>query len=259
MNFKLASSGLLSAALLLGCSAAPKLPLPSGQWDEMKLPQPTAASNAASYVPLRPAATPVAPVIVAKPTQAVVQPSTPAIIQPVKTAVSAVAAPTPGVVPAVVPVSQLKPPITPASKPLAGKAPLPVVPGKIAQVPTVAPPKVFPTAPAQPVVTVVAPVAKPLIPAPIPKQVWEARVGDSLRKVITNWSQRANYTLAWQAEDLDYPIDAPLRFEGSFEEAVASIFQLYDKADRSFIVDGRRAQHRLNVAEDRGNSKRASP
>lgn len=100
---------------------------------------------------------------------------------------------------------------------------------------------------------------KPVAPAPIPKPVWEAHTGDSLRKVITSWSQRANYTLDWQADDLDYPIDAPLRFEGSFEDAIAGIFRLYEQADRSFIVDGRRAQHRLNVAENRDKSKRATP
>lgn len=91
-------------------------------------------------------------------------------------------------------------------------------------------------------------------PAPIPKQVWEARVGDSLRTVIKDWSQRAHYHLAWEAEDLDYPIDAPLRFEGSYEQALAAIFDLYKQADRSFIVDGHREQKRLNVTED--HSKR---
>lgn len=102
---------------------------------------------------------------------------------------------------------------------------------------------------------VIAPVAKPIKPAPIPKPVWEAKPGDSLRGVIKTWSQRANYEVAWEAEDLDYPIDAPLRFEGSYEEAVAGIFQLYEKAERSFVVDGRRAQHRLNVSENSVKSK----
>jgi len=257
MNFKLASSGLLSAALLLGCSSAPKLPLPSGQWDEMKLPQLTSASSAAAYVPPRPAVTPVVPAPVIKPQQqaSVPLPAPSASVAPAATAVTGVVASVATIATPVAPLNQLKTPAV-SGKPVPAAVALPA---EVDEVPTVAPTKSFPAAPAQPVVTVVAPVAKPVIPAPIPKQIWEARVGDSLRKVITNWSQRANYTLAWQAEDLDYPIDAPLHFEGSFEEAVASIFQLYDKADRSFIVDGRRAQHRLNVAEDRGNSKRAAP
>ncbi|KPY86610.1 conjugal transfer protein [Pseudomonas syringae pv. tagetis] len=35
MNFKLALSGLLSAALLSGCGSAPKLSEPEGQWEDM--------------------------------------------------------------------------------------------------------------------------------------------------------------------------------------------------------------------------------
>ena len=35
MNFKLALSGLLSAALLVGCGSAPKLTTPSGEWEDL--------------------------------------------------------------------------------------------------------------------------------------------------------------------------------------------------------------------------------
>lgn len=100
----------------------------------------------------------------------------------------------------------------------------------------------------------VPPTAKPAAPAPRP--IWEAQSGETLRKAITRWCQRAHYTLDWQAESLDYPIEAPLRFSGSFEEAVKEIFHLYDKAPRTFIVDGRIAQSRLIVSE---NNTRAMP
>lgn len=93
----------------------------------------------------------------------------------------------------------------------------------------------------------------------IPKPVWEAQVGESLRKAITRWCQRAHYTLDWRAEDLDYPIEAPLHFTGSFEEAVTGVFKLYDQAPRSFIVDGRIAQSRLIVSENTPSAKRATP
>ncbi|KAA8689658.1 VirB7 [Pseudomonas caricapapayae] len=46
MNFKLALSGLLSAALLSGCGSAPKLSEPEGQWEDMPFthaPKPRAA------------------------------------------------------------------------------------------------------------------------------------------------------------------------------------------------------------------------
>ncbi|WP_080395452.1 conjugal transfer protein [Pseudomonas syringae] len=46
MTFKLALSGLLSAALLAGCGSAPKLSKPEGQWEDMPFthaPAPRAA------------------------------------------------------------------------------------------------------------------------------------------------------------------------------------------------------------------------
>jgi hypothetical protein len=35
MNLKLALSGLLSAALLVGCGSAPKLTTPEGEWEDL--------------------------------------------------------------------------------------------------------------------------------------------------------------------------------------------------------------------------------
>ncbi|RMP17878.1 hypothetical protein ALQ08_200313 [Pseudomonas syringae pv. delphinii] len=46
MTFRLALSGLLSAALLSGCGSAPKLSKPEGQWEDMPFthaPAPRAA------------------------------------------------------------------------------------------------------------------------------------------------------------------------------------------------------------------------
>lgn len=126
---------------------------------------------------------------------------------------------------------------------------------------TIAPSKTFPpsSAAAVPAVVAAAVPAKPTAPVVIPKPVWEARVGESLRKAITRWCERAHYTLDWQAEDLDYPIQAPLQFTGSFEDAVIGIFHLYDHAERSFRVDGRIAQSRLIVSENTTSAKGATP
>lgn len=156
-------------------------------------------------------------------------------------------------------------PKTTAEKPVERRGQ--VTPGADRSAPGVTAPKPFTPPSSTPAVTVTAPApavdvkapSPALKPASAPVMVWEARVGESLRTVILNWSQRAHYTVSWTAEDLDYPIDAPLRFEGSYENAVAAIFRLYEKAERSFIVDGRRAQMRLNVSEDRNKTnKRAS-
>lgn len=246
MNCKLFASELLCAALLLGCSSAPKLGLPSGDWVEINQPGSTPPVRAPAVASLS-----------ASPSS----PSVPAISTP-RAPVMFGEPPVTAAAPAAI---GWAPPATPTTAATASKPiPLPTV-GATAKAasatpptplhPVIAPTKVFPAASVPPIAAVVAPAVKPL-PAPVAKQVWEARIGDSLRTVITNWSQRANYRLAWKAEDLDYPIDAPLRFEGSFEEAVAEIFRLYEKADRSFIVDGRRKQSRLEIMEDHDKPKR---
>jgi type IV pili sensor histidine kinase/response regulator len=55
--------------------------------------------------------------------------------------------------------------------------------------------------------------------------------------------------LIWTQEDLDYPIEAPLTFKGTFQQAIAQLFPLYDGARRSFIVDGNSSQGILFVSE----------
>jgi len=85
--------------------------------------------------------------------------------------------------------------------------------------------------------------AKPLA------QIWTASTGSSLRQTVEGWAEKARWRLIWQTDDLDYPIDAPLRFEGSFEEAIREIFPLYDSAPRSFVVDGSSSQMLIYIAE----------
>lgn len=89
-----------------------------------------------------------------------------------------------------------------------------------------------------------------VVTAPKPlAQIWTASTGSTLRQTVEAWAARAKWTLIWKVDDLDYPIDAPLRFEGSFEEAIKEIFPLYDSAPRSFVVDGSPAQLVLYIAE----------
>ncbi|QCI14076.1 pilus assembly protein PilL [Pseudomonas putida] len=92
---------------------------------------------------------------------------------------------------------------------------------------------------------------KPAQPSrPLP-QVWTAEVGSTLRQSIEGWAKKAspNWTVIWSQDDLDYPIEAPLRFEGSFQDAIKELFPLYDNAPRSFVVDGSDAQRVLHVDE----------
>jgi hypothetical protein len=50
-------------------------------------------------------------------------------------------------------------------------------------------------------------------------QSWEARPGQTLRKLLQDWCARAGTELSWQAE-YDYPIMASFNMAGTFEEAV---------------------------------------
>ena len=105
---------------------------------------------------------------------------------------------------------------------------------------------------AAPVATVAAPVVE-VKPAPSPRplpQIWTAEAGSTLRESVEAWAKKARWRVIWAQEDLNYPIEAPLRFEGSFQEAIKQLFPLYDNAPRSFVVDGSEgSQSVLYVAE----------
>ncbi|MDU8429867.1 TcpQ domain-containing protein [Pseudomonas syringae pv. actinidifoliorum] len=94
------------------------------------------------------------------------------------------------------------------------------------------------------------PAAKP-IAAAAPQETWKATVGSTLRQSVEEWAKRAGWQVIWGPEDLDYPIEAPLSFTGSFSSAVKQIFPLYDNAKRSFVVDGNAGQGQqvLHVSE----------
>ena len=117
-----------------------------------------------------------------------------------------------------------------------------------------------PTAPASPVAQRPAtslpgkPVSNPPATSALPlraplKPVWEARVGSTLRESVEAWARSADYRVIWECDDLDYAIEAPLRFSGSFAEAVTEIFPLWDNARRSFLVDGNPDQRIVHVSE----------
>ncbi|MCO3960790.1 pilus assembly protein PilL, partial [Pseudomonas aeruginosa] len=65
-------------------------------------------------------------------------------------------------------------------------------------------------------------------------QAWSAETGSTLRDTLEAWAKRARWTVRWEPQDLNYPIEAPLTFHGSFEDAVSELFPLYDAAERPF-------------------------
>ncbi|WP_225789610.1 TcpQ domain-containing protein [Pseudomonas sp. Marseille-P8916] len=185
---------------------------------------------------------------------------------------STVATPTTGVVVAAVPASA---PISTSSTAVAAPvttAPVlpPVAPAKDGSLPAAAPSAAVQSIPAPTVSTtkqldkskpLTSPLPAPAVPVPaavvktIPTprplpQTWTAEVGSTLRETVEGWAKKANWRVIWAQEDLNYPIEAPLRFEGSFQEAIKQLFPLYDNAPRPFVVDGSEgAQSVLHVAE----------
>jgi len=86
-------------------------------------------------------------------------------------------------------------------------------------------------------------------PASAMGETWDAAVGSTLKQSVEAWAQRAGWKVVWEATDLDYPIEAALHFRGTFAEAIAQVFPLYDGARRSFVVDANTSQRIVAVAE----------
>lgn len=181
-------------------------------------------------------------------TQGVVVAAIPASA-PISTSTSAVAAP--------LPATTVLPLVAPAKD-----GPIPVVTPTAAAKPSIAttssassvPNQLATSKPAKAVTTTaVAAPANEVKPTPSPRplpQVWTAEVGSTLRDSVEEWAKKARWRVIWAQEDLNYPIEAPLHFEGSFQEAIKQLFPLYDNAPRSFVVDGSEgSQSILYVAE----------
>lgn len=212
-----------------------------------QLPTPSAPANQL-YADKSPAPTvphPAAPasttgvVVAAVPASAPITTSSPAVATPATAApaLPPVAPAKDGSIPAASLSAAAKPstsPVTPASS----------VPSQLSKSKSAAPAATV-AAPAAPVVEV-----KPAPPPrPLP-QIWTAEAGSTLRESVEAWAKKARWRVIWAQEDLNYPIEAPLRFEGSFQEAVKQLFPLYDNAPRSFVVDGSEgSQSVLYVAE----------
>ncbi|NDE89696.1 MAG: hypothetical protein EB059_00935 [Alphaproteobacteria bacterium] len=60
-------------------------------------------------------------------------------------------------------------------------------------------------------------------------QTWEVRPGQTLRKQLQEWCNRAGVELNWTAE-FDYPIMASMNMTGTFEEAVRTLLIGFDGA-----------------------------
>ena len=85
-------------------------------------------------------------------------------------------------------------------------------------------------------------------------QVWVARSGITLRKIIEEWGRVADWTVVWEAAELDYPNPATRTFDGSFEKAVKELFEPYKDARKPVLVDGWRGNTVIVISDK--NAKR---
>jgi len=85
---------------------------------------------------------------------------------------------------------------------------------------------------------------------------WTANRGDTLRKVLEDWSRRANVELSWQAE-YDYPLQASVTLTGTFEEAVRNLlvgFQEAQPQPTASLYNNPSAGQAILVVQSRGNN-----
>lgn len=85
---------------------------------------------------------------------------------------------------------------------------------------------------------------------------WTADRGEMLRKVLENWGRRAGVEISWQAE-YDFPLQASVTLNGSFEEAVRSLLVGFENAKPQPIGqlhNNPTAGHAVLVVQTRGNN-----
>lgn len=70
---------------------------------------------------------------------------------------------------------------------------------------------------------------------------WVSEEGQTLKKALIAWAERAGWKLKWDVvdgeDDIDYPIPGVLRAQGSVDRAIATIARLYLKAEVPLKAD----------------------
>lgn len=119
------------------------------------------------------------------------------------------------------------------------------------------------TASASPVAPT-APSPGPALSTPAPKLIgtpvkaqpsgpeWKAAAGTTLKESLTAWAEKADcpngghWVVIWQTP-VDYRIEAPLTFRGSFESALDQVFELYRPAEKRLYAEANRTQCLVSV------------
>ncbi|EIT6901397.1 TcpQ domain-containing protein [Salmonella enterica] len=81
---------------------------------------------------------------------------------------------------------------------------------------------------------------------------WKAAAGTTLKESLIAWAEKADcpngghWVVIWQSP-VDYRIEAPLTFRGSFESALDQVFELYRPAEKRLYAEANRAQCLVSV------------
>ncbi|EFS2651760.1 hypothetical protein HX362_004683 [Salmonella enterica] len=81
---------------------------------------------------------------------------------------------------------------------------------------------------------------------------WKAAAGITLQESLTAWAEKADcpngghWVVIWQTP-VDYLIEAPLTFHGSFESALDQVFDLYRTAEKRLYAEASRMQCLVSV------------
>ncbi|EOC0699189.1 TcpQ domain-containing protein [Salmonella enterica subsp. enterica serovar Kokomlemle] len=81
---------------------------------------------------------------------------------------------------------------------------------------------------------------------------WKAAAGTTLKESLTAWAEKADcpngghWVVIWQTP-VDYLIEAPLTFRGSFESALDQVFDLYRPAEKRLYAEANRLQCLVSV------------
>ncbi|EIP3426310.1 TcpQ domain-containing protein, partial [Salmonella enterica] len=81
---------------------------------------------------------------------------------------------------------------------------------------------------------------------------WKAAAGTTLKESLTAWAEKADcpngghWVVIWQSP-VDYRIEAPLTFRGSFESALDQVFELYRPAEKRLYAEANRTQCLVSV------------
>ncbi|EAB7739690.1 hypothetical protein B5864_16585 [Salmonella enterica] len=81
---------------------------------------------------------------------------------------------------------------------------------------------------------------------------WKAAAGITLKESLTAWAEKADcpngghWVVIWQTP-VDYLIEAPLTFRGSFESALDQVFDLYRPAEKRLYAEANRLQCLVSV------------